>query len=118
MTENGTNRTVRFRTYGAPGDVLHLETAPVPEPGPGQVAVRVHACGLNPADWALCRGLSARKLPSGIGLDVSGVVTAVGEGVTSAAVGDAVFGPSAFLNYPSAGAADYAILYRWERLPD
>jgi NADPH:quinone reductase-like Zn-dependent oxidoreductase len=81
------------------------------------VAVRVHACGLNPADWALCRGMSARKLPGGIGLDVSGVVTAVGEGVAGVAVGDAVLGPAAFMDYPGAGASDYAVLYHWVRLP-
>jgi NADPH:quinone reductase-like Zn-dependent oxidoreductase len=87
-------------------------------PNAGHVAVRVHACGLNPADWALCRGLFAQELPRGIGLDVSGVVTAVGDGVSGIAVGDAVFGPSDYRNYPTAGAADYAILYHWDRLPD
>jgi NADPH:quinone reductase-like Zn-dependent oxidoreductase len=111
-------RTIRYHEYGEPADVLRFEEAPIPAPKAGHVGVGVHACGLNPADWALCRGLSARKLPSGIGLDVSGVVTAVGEGVTDIAVGDAVFGPSDFMNYPTAGAADYAILYHWVRLPD
>jgi NADPH:quinone reductase-like Zn-dependent oxidoreductase len=111
-------RTIRFHKYGEPADVLRLEEAQIPVPKAGHVAMRVHACGLNPADWALCRGLSARKLPCGIGLDVSGVVTAVGDGVTKVAVGDAVFGPSDFMDYPTAGASDYAILYHWERLPD
>ena len=54
-------RTVRFHEYGAPGDVLHLEAIPVPEPGPGRIRVAVHACGLAPADWALCRGLFPGK---------------------------------------------------------
>ena len=111
-------RTIRYHEYGEPVDVLRIEEAPIPAPNAGHVAVRVHACGLNPADWALCRGLSARKLPCGIGLDVSGVVTAVGMGVSDVAVGDAVFGPCDFTNYPTAGAADYAILYHWDRLPD
>src|ERR1700753_3979604 len=99
-------RTIRYHEHGEPADVLRLEEAPIPAPNAGHVAVRVHACGLNPADWALCRGLSARTLPSGIGLDVSGGVTAVGEGVSGVAVGDAVFGPSDFKDYPTAGAAD------------
>ncbi len=111
-------RAIRYHAYGEPADVLRLEEAPIPVPQAGHVAVRVHACGLNPADWALCRGLFARQLPSGIGLDVSGVVTAVGEGVSDLAVGDAVFGPADFRNYPSAGAADEAVLYHWDRLPD
>lgn len=111
-------RTLRFHEYGEPTDVLHLENVEIPNPGADRVLVRVRACGLNPADWALCRGLSARKLPCGIGLDVSGVVVAVGDGVSGVAVGDAVFGPSDFMNYPTAGAADYAVLYHWEKLPN
>ena len=111
-------RAISYRAYGEPADVLRLEDAFIPAPNTGHVAVRVYACGLNPADWQFCRGLSYRKLPCGIGLDVSGVVTAIGEGVTDVAVGDAVFGPADFRDYPTAGAADYAVLYHWERLPD
>ncbi|WP_347555667.1 NADP-dependent oxidoreductase [Robbsia sp. KACC 23696] len=113
-----TMRTIRFHDFGEPADVLRLEHTELPSPGAGCVAVRVHACGLNPADWALCRGMSARALPCGIGLDVSGIVTAVGSGVHDVNVGDAVFGPADFRNYPTAGAADYAILYHWSALPD
>jgi len=113
-----TMRAICYREYGEPGEVLRLEAAPRPRPGAGHIVVRVHACGLNPADWALCRGLSAQKLPSGIGLDVSGVVTAIGDGVSDVAAGDAVFGPSAFMDYPTAGAADYTVMSHWDRLPD
>jgi NADPH:quinone reductase-like Zn-dependent oxidoreductase len=70
--------------------------------------VRVNACGLNPAAWGLCRGLFAGLLPCGVGLDVSGVVEEIGEGVKDVAVGDAVFGRVNFAEYPSAGTADYA----------
>ncbi|OPA86136.1 alcohol dehydrogenase [Pseudomonas fluorescens] len=110
-------RTIRFHEYGEPADVLRFEEAPIPTPNAGHIAVRVLACALNPADWALCRGFSARKLPCGTGLDVSGVVTALGEGVTGISVGDAVYGPVDFTNYPTAGASDYAILYHWARIP-
>src|SRR6201996_1808404 len=86
MTEHdamtASTRTVRFHDYGEPADVLRLETIPVPVPGAGRIRVAVHACGLNPADWALCRGLFAGDLPRGIGIDVSGTVDAVGAGVT------------------------------------
>ena len=85
-------KTLRFHEYGEPADVLRLDEAAVPDPHPGQTRVRVHACGLNPADWALCRGLFAGNLPRGIGLDVSGTVEAIGEGVSDVRIGQAVLG--------------------------
>lgn len=110
-------RTVRFHGYGEPAEVLRLEEAPVPEPGPARIRAAVHACGLNPADWALCRGLFAGTLPRGIGLDVSGIVDAVGEGVSGIAVGDRVVGVADYAGSASAGASDYAILNHWARIP-
>lgn len=113
-----TMRTVRFHENGEPADVLRLETAPVPEPGPGRIRVAVHACGLAPADWALCRGLFPGTLPRGIGCDVSGTVEAVGPDVTDVAAGDRVFGTADFAGQPSAGAADRAVLDHWFAVPD
>ncbi|MFE4869765.1 NADP-dependent oxidoreductase [Streptomyces sp. NPDC056682] len=110
-------RTVRFHEHGEPSDVLRLETAPVPEPGPGRIRVAVHACGLAPADWALCRGLMPGTLPRGIGCDVSGIVEAVGAGVTDVAVGNRVFGTADYADQPSAGAADRAVLDHWFPVP-
>ena len=109
-------RTVRFHRYGPPEEVLVLETAGVPEPEPGQVRVAVHACGLNPADWALCNGLFAGDLPRGIGLEVSGIVDRIGDGVADVAVGDLVVGPAPYLG-ASAGASDLAVLDHWTRVP-
>ncbi len=108
---------VRFHDYGEPAEVLHLEQIPVPSPGPGRVRVRVHACGLNPADWALCRGLFAGQLPRGVGLEVSGTVDAVGDGVTDAAIGDRVLGTADYAGSPSAGASDAAVLNHWTPVP-
>jgi NADPH:quinone reductase-like Zn-dependent oxidoreductase len=113
-----TMRTIRFHSYGEPTDVLRLGEAAVPSPGPGQIRVRVHACGLNPADWALCRGLFATDLPRGVGLDVSGTVDAVGEAVADVRIGDRVLGPANYMDYPSAGASDYAILKFWTPVPE
>ncbi|HTX48980.1 MAG TPA: NADP-dependent oxidoreductase [Caulobacteraceae bacterium] len=111
-------RTLRFHEYGEPADVLRLETADVPEPRTGHIRVRVSACGLNPADWALCRGLFAGDLPRGVGLDVAGIVDAVGEGVTDIGVGDRALGSASFSSYASAGASDFAVLERWAQAPD
>lgn len=116
MTE--TMKSLRFHGYGAPGDVLVLENAPVPQPRPGHIRVRARACGLNPADWALCMGLFAGELPRGVGLDVAGVVDAVGEGVTDVKVGDRVLGAAEFRDYPTAGASSFAILHAWGAVPD
>lgn len=111
-------RTLRFHRYGEPGDVLVLESASIPEAAANRVRVAVHACGLNPADWALCRGLAPGMLPRGVGLDVAGVVDAIGEGVTDVAVGDRVVGNADFTGSTSAGAADFAILDHWAKLPE
>jgi NADPH:quinone reductase-like Zn-dependent oxidoreductase len=110
-------RTLRFHEHGEPADVLRLEQADPPQPQPGHIRVQVHACGLNPADWALCRGLFPGELPRGVGLDVAGVVDAVGEGVTGIAVGDRALGSASFAHYPTAGASDVAILERWGHAP-
>jgi NADPH:quinone reductase-like Zn-dependent oxidoreductase len=82
----------------------------IPEPGAGRIRIRVHACGLNPADWALCRSLFPGNLSRGIGLEMSGMVDAMGESVTDVAVGDLVLGMADFAGYPSAPASDYAIM--------
>jgi NADPH:quinone reductase-like Zn-dependent oxidoreductase len=113
-----TTTTIRFHDYGDPAEVLRLEQAQIPDPGPGRIRVEVRACGLNPADWALCEGLFAGSLPRGIGLDVAGVVDAVGEGVDGIAVGDAVLGSADYAGAPSAGAAGVAILDHWAPLPE
>ena len=109
-------RTLRFHEHGPALDVLQLDEIESPEPGPGQIRVRVEACGLNPADWALCEGLLSDELPRGIGIEVSGTVDAVGPGVHGVALGDPVLGPALFRG-PSAGAAEQALLDRWVPRP-
>ncbi len=110
-------RTVRFHRYGEPAEVLRLEETTLPAPASQRVRVKVQACGLNPADWALCRGLFAGSLPRGIGLEAAGTVDAVGEEVTDVEVGALVFGPVDFVDTASAGASDYAILQHWTPVP-
>ena len=111
-------RSLRFHAYGEPADVLRLDDVAIPDPGAGQVRVRVHACGLNPADWHLCRGLFAGDLPRGIGLDVCGTVTAIGEGVTNVRVGQPVLGVPDYQGFPCAGASEEAVLAVWTPVPE
>ena len=111
-------RAVRFHGYGDPKDVLHLEETELAAPGTNRIRVRVAACGINPADWALCRGLFPGDLPCGVGLDVAGTVDAVGEGVNDLSVGDEVLGHADFAGAPVAGASDYAILNKWAQRPE
>ena len=110
-------RTLRFHEYGKPQDVLRLEEAELPGPRQNEIRVHVNACGLNPADWGLCQGLYAGLLPRGVGLDASGMVESIGDGVRDVKVGDSILGRVNFAEYTSAGAANYAVLNFWASLP-
>ncbi|MET9431689.1 NADP-dependent oxidoreductase [Streptomyces sp. NPDC003036] len=77
--------------FGGP-EVLKIMEVERPEPGPAEVLVRVHAAGVNPTDsWHRASGGLAGAVVR-LGWDVSGVVEAVGPGVTTLAPGDEVFG--------------------------
>ncbi|MGW1186412.1 NADP-dependent oxidoreductase [Streptomyces sp. NPDC002559] len=90
-------RAIGQDTHGAP-EVLKEVVLPRPVPGPGQVLVAVRAAGVNPTDWKhRAAGLFLDRLPLVLGWDVSGVVEAVGFGVTLFEPGDEVFG---MLPYP------------------
>ncbi len=88
-------KAVRFHTYGGP-EVLRLDEAPDPTPGPDDVLIDVTAAGINPLDWKIRSGALAKimpmPLPFVLGWDVAGTVASVGEHVSSLEVGDAVFG--------------------------
>ena len=71
-------------------DVMHLADVPLGDPGPGEVRVRHHACGINFIDIYHRSGLYPNTLPLVLGTEGAGVVEAVGDGVTHLAVGDRV----------------------------
>ena len=75
-------------------EMLRYGDAPDPIAGPGEVVVDIHAASLNAADYKVRLGRSGYNLtfPHILGRDFSGVVSALGVGVTDLAVGDAVFG--------------------------
>ena len=72
-------------------DTLYIADLQVPEAGPGQVLIRVLACGLNPSDYQRAHyGMPGWEWPAVLGLDVVGVVDAVGAGVITFVPGDRV----------------------------
>jgi NADPH:quinone reductase-like Zn-dependent oxidoreductase len=89
-----TMKAVQFHDYGGP-EVLHYEDAPKPEPGAGEVLVKVHAAGINPLDWKIRAGylkeMRPYPMPLILGWDLSGIVEANGSGATRFAPGDAVY---------------------------
>lgn len=88
-------RAVILPAYGS-ASALVVGDMPEPSPGPGEIKVRVAAAGLNPIDWKQRSGLFHKymplQLPTILGRDVSGEVVALGEGVTSPAIGARVCG--------------------------
>jgi len=86
-------KAVYFMRFGGP-EVLQYGDVPDPVAKPGQVVVDIHAASINAADWKLRAGqyASVTEFPYVPGRDFSGVVSALGGGVTDYAVGDAVFG--------------------------
>ncbi len=93
-------------------EVMHFEEVPVPEPGDGEVLVRVHAASINPVDWKIREGMLrnsfAVAFPRIPGRDCAGTVAALGAGVEGLALGDAVAG----LSSPTGDGchAEYAVL--------
>jgi len=85
-------RAIVLPRFGGP-EVLELRDLPDPSPGPGELLVRIHASGTNPVDAKIrAAGTWAQlALPAVIGYDASGVVEAVGPGVTAFSPGDEVF---------------------------
>jgi NADPH2:quinone reductase len=80
-------RAIQIAATGGP-EQLQLADVAVGEPGPGEIRIRHHACGLNYIDVYHRTGLYPLKLPHGIGMEGAGIVEAVGEGVLHLKVGD------------------------------
>src|SRR3954464_2151747 len=86
-------KAVFIERHGGPEE-LKYGTLPDPVAKPGQVVVDIHAASVNGADWKVRAGESypQTQFPYVLGRDFSGVVSAVGEGVSDLRVGDTVFG--------------------------
>jgi NADPH2:quinone reductase len=82
-----TVKAIRVAAYGGP-EAMQLDEIALGEPGPGEIRIRHHACGLNFIDVYQRTGLYANPLPLALGMEGAGVVEAVGEGVTHLKAGD------------------------------
>jgi len=81
------SRAIQITEFGGP-EQLRMVDLQVGEPGPGQIRIRHHACGLNFIDVYQRTGLYPNALPLTLGMEGAGIVEAVGEGVTHLKVGD------------------------------
>src|SRR5690242_20047244 len=88
-------KAVYITDYGG-AEIMRFGDQPVPQPGPREVLVAVHAASVNPIDWKLRAGLVRQffplTFPVSLGRDFSGVIAAVGAEVEGLAVGEEVFG--------------------------
>ena len=88
-------RAVRFDKYGD-RDVLYVADVETPKPPPGEVLVQVRAASINPGEASIRKGFLHERFPatfpSGLGTDLAGVVSSVGDGVSDFAPGDEVLG--------------------------
>jgi NADPH2:quinone reductase len=103
---------VRAISYAQPGgpDVLQLTDRPIPEPGPGEVRVRVAFSGVNPTDWKSRSNADpgpGGKIPN---QDGAGTVDAVGQGVDPVLVGERVWIWEAAYGRPWGTAAEYTVV--------
>ncbi len=135
-------RAMVMNETGAAEKVFQFKSVPDPVPGPHDLLVEVHACGLNPVDTKIRRGIyTPRPLPAILGFDVSGVVKECGPAVTGFKPGDEIYaspslsrdGSNAELvcldsrtaafkprrvDHATAAAVPLALLTAWESLHD
>jgi NADPH:quinone reductase-like Zn-dependent oxidoreductase len=109
---------IQYHRYGGPEE-MRLDTVALPEPGRGQVRVRVRAAATNPADAKIRDGMlrmvSGSRFPRGYGHDFAGVIDAIGPQVAGRTVGEEVYGVSGMR---AAGAfADYLVIAATEAYP-
>lgn len=87
-------KAVRVHNYGGP-EVLRFEGAPRPTPGSGELLIKAHAASVNAIDWKARAGYLKDVFPLPLpyipGWDVSGIVEAIGPGVTQFKKGDEVY---------------------------
>ena len=84
-----TMKAVRVDVCGAP-EQMSVKDVPTPQPGPGEVRIKLKACGINLIDTYHRSGLYPLALPTGLGCEGAGLVDALGEGVDDLREGDRI----------------------------
>jgi NADPH2:quinone reductase len=87
MTTTTLSPTIRIEKNGGPEE-MHLVDLPVGDPGPGEIRIRHHACGINYIDVYQRSGVYALPMPLSLGNEAAGVIEAVGAGVAHLKAGD------------------------------
>jgi NADPH:quinone reductase-like Zn-dependent oxidoreductase len=106
-------RALLYDQFGPP-DVLYVGEAPEPHAEAGQIRIAVRAVGVNPWDWKVRQGgMIDVEFPYTPGVDVSGVVDEVGDGVDDVSPGDAVFGTAV-----RAASAEHAVMAHYAGKPE
>jgi NADPH:quinone reductase-like Zn-dependent oxidoreductase len=107
---------IQFDAYGEPTEVLGVADRPVPEPGKGEIRVRILATPINPSDLLYVRGHYSGvepRFPASVGFEGVGIVDALGPEVTDVVVGQRV----AAVNGRGGNWAEYAVLPADSSLP-
>ena len=108
-------KAVVIHRFGGP-EALELAEVDKPQPGPGQVRVRVEAAPVNPVDvatragWLADQGLMRANGQIGIGWDLAGTIDGLGPGADHFQIGDGVIGMRDLLSAPIGAQADYVAL--------
>ena len=107
-------KSVQIKRYGGSEVVEINQNTPAPnDPSAGKVLVRIKAAGVNPADWKIREGYMQQMMPlqfpSTLGIDFSGVIERIGEGVSGLKHGDDVYGQAAEILGGSGAFAEMAL---------
>jgi alcohol dehydrogenase len=108
-------KAVQMKGYGSSDEVIEInENAPAPnDPSAGKVLVKIKAAAINPVDWKIREGYMQQMIPlqfpSPLGMDFSGVIEKVGQGVSQFRQGDEVYGQASIMSGGSGAFAEMAL---------
>jgi alcohol dehydrogenase len=108
-------KAAQMKGYGSSDEVIEInENVPAPnDPSAGKVLVRIKVAGINPIDWKIREGYMQQmvplQFPSPLGMDFSGIIEKVGQGVSEFRQGDEVYGQASILSGGSGAFAEMAL---------